>query len=284
MPDNSSTTPPKVIHAHVYDPKKSFFKVPANERAELHKIVCKMSHDCEVFERGQCVARRIFGSCIYGHGTRSEGFTRRARKYSEWIANARKSIEGIGTLDSATSKMARIGGHVWLPYAQMAIARSGKVSFGMSERDNFVPIVGFTSDLIVRLCSARPRAMMGGEIKSYQSKSVPLFVSHLSEVFPELLAEAAEKSEHVRGLMGRSKVGRKALLRTLKPNVGTFARQVKTPAVWVWDGETMTCSDKGGFSAFTPFDAVRVQVVPADDAVVVITDDEQITDETVLVD
>ena len=44
----------------------------------------------------------------------------------------------------------------------------------------------FTSEFIVELINYRPRAMMGGEITSYQREEVPKFCSQLKRYMPDM--------------------------------------------------------------------------------------------------
>lgn len=274
----------KTIHAHVYNPRApSLFKAKSNDRAELHTVVCPVSDRCEVFARGQCIARMFLSTCKYGRACTEQGPTPKAKSFGEWVRTAKDRAAPVGTLDCATQKMARVGDHIWLPYAQMDLARTGKYAL-FTTADQFVLASEFTTDLVVKLCEARPTAMLGGEITSYQAESVPKFIGHLSEMWPDLLREAAERSPRIREVVtALTKVGRKARLSTLRPNVGTFSGGA-SPAVWTWDGEHLTCCDSRGFPPFTPFDAAEVRIRPGADAVVTITDDLQVTDSTVFCD
>ena len=273
---------PKTIHAHIYDPSKAlFFKPKANEKAELHTVTCNRSEDCGVFARGECIARQMFSGCKYGRATRETGFTRRASKYRQWIKDAGERVQGVGQLRGATDKVSRVGDYVWLPYSHMASARTGQSNLVQSWSDNFVPAEEFTADMIVHLCEARPQALFGGEVTTYQRDSVPSFISHLAEEYPEMLTEAAERSERIRTLLcNLTKVGRKALLHTLIPNVGAFKG-------WVWDGTYLTATGKVAENVGTLYNPVKgteVRILPVEDAEVVITDDGQVGPDTVFVD
>lgn len=279
---------PKVIHAHVFNPRTSLFKSHRNDRAELHTITCGMSDRCEVYARGQCIARMFLQTCRFGRAVTEQGPTPKAAKFNAWVGSAMARAKPIGTLDCATQKMARIGDHVWLPYAHIGLARSGNhAMFTIGE--TFVPVEEFTADLVVRLCEARPQAMFGGEIRAYQSESVPKFVAHLVEMWPDLLREAAERSPRIREVLAAStKVGQKAKLSTVTPNVGLFNAGLfnagSTMSGWTWDGEFLTCATPRGFPPFTPFNAVEMRIRPGADATVVITDDAQVNANTVFED
>lgn len=274
------------IHANIYDPTKiKFFKTKANEKAELRTVTCARSADCQVYARGECIALNMFSRCKHGREVREEGHTRRHSKYRQWINEAAKRVEGVGTLKMATPKVARVGDFMWLPYAHMGIALTGEIRLIGSWHNDFLPAEEFTVDLIVRLCTARPRAMFGDEITSYQKESVPQFVSHLAEMYPEMLAEAAARSERIREIIASiTKVGRKARLLTLTPNVGTFRNRERE---WVWDGTYLATKDEKsalGDSICMPVKAAEIRIKPVEDAVVTITDDGQVNANTVFVD
>lgn len=191
---------------------------------------------------------------------REVGYTTRARGYYQWIGEARKKTTGIGTLSHPVAKIARVGNHIWLPYSHMNDA--------LNKRD-FIPAEEFTVDLIVKLVELVPRDWSSNPIRQYQAESVPSFVSHLQELYPDMLAQAAEKSEHLRKILASmTKVG---------PNVGSFDG-------WVWDGTHMITAEKKNMSAFFPFSPKEIRILPADAAVVTISDDAQVNSNTVFAD
>lgn len=267
----------KLIHAHVFDPTRPslFVKHKASDRAEYHTVTCAASERCELFARKQCVARQFMGGgCPHGNAHRESGPTQRAKTFYAWLGERRKLAEPVGYLAAPTTRLARIGDHIWLPYSHMdqPLGVAGIKSV-------FVPIDAFTPALIVALAEAKPRDWFGNEIRIYQRDVVPLFVAHLSESYPDLLREAAPLSARIRQIMATlTKVGRKARLHTLRPDVGTFE------GGWRWDGTHMTATDRRDFPPFTKFGAEELRIRPGNDAVVTITDDAQVSPETVFVD
>ncbi len=267
----------KLVHAHVFNPAapNPIFKPKKSDKAEYHTVACAVSDQCELFARGQCIERQMMGrGCPHGRAGREFGPTQKARNFYEWLQDRRAKAAEIGRLDAPVKRLARVVGAIWLPYSFMDMALTGD-AFGKLE---FVPVADFTPALIARLCEARPRALFGGEITEYQDKSVPLFVAHLSESYPDLLREAAALSPRIQAVLATlTKVGRKAKLHTLRPSVGTFEG-------WTWDGTYMTSADPQAFPPFTKFGAQEVRILPAGDAVVRITDDQQVTPDTVFLD
>lgn len=276
-----SAEPSKIVHAHVYDPAApSFFKSKRSDNAILFTVSCTQSHACELFARGECATRKVLGGvCLFGRQTQEGGPTQRARAYRQWVRDAKARHPGVGWLGHPTDKFARIADHIWLPYAHMDAAITGETRFMGDDRCRFIPVADFTPAFVAKLCGARPRAIFDySEITHYQQKSVPLFVSHLSEALPELLAEAAALSPRIRELTAAlTKVGRKAKLSTVIPGIGLFEG-------WAWDGTRMVSAETARFPPFTKFDATEMSITPGPDAVVTITDDRQVGPDTVLVD
>ena len=124
---------------------------------------------------------------------------------------------------------------------------------------------------------------MGGEIKSYQDESVPLFLLHLREQFKELYEQLVETYPRAAEILSKhTNVGRKARLGSLTPNVGTFneTSSSKVEAHWVWDGEYLTSVDKKtSFLIVYNFSEIRIK--PSLDAVVTITDEAQVNESTI---
>lgn len=269
-----------LVHAHVYDPMRGglFHKPKKTEPAEFHTVDCSIPDTCPLRAQGKCVARQFMGGgCPFGRAQVTRGPTHRAKGFYPWMNSRREQAAAVGSLDAPPLRVVQIHNQVWLPYPHMTAARSGEARL-MDRRSCWVPVEEFTPSFIAKLCEARPRAIFGGEIVDWQRESVPLFVAHLSESFPDLLREAAALSPRIRAIMATlTKVGRKALLRTLRPNVGTFEG-------WTWDGTHMITRERSAFPPFTKFGAQEVRILPSEGAEVKITDDAQVTPETVFLD
>lgn len=266
-----------LIHAHVFNPAENqiFFKPKKSDPAEYRTVFCKQTEGCEVFKRGQCISRQFMGAgCPNGITSTIRGPTRMAKSFHTWVSEHKAKAKEIGYLEAPAIRISRVGDLIWLPYSFMDLALEGR----RGSRSRFVPAAEFTPDLVSYLCSARPRSLFGDEIRDYQSKDVPLFIAHLSEGYADLLAEAAPLSARIREVMATlTKVGRKARLHTLKPNVGTFEG-------WTWDGAHMVSANRKNFPPFTGFNALEVRIVPGPNAEVKITDDGQVTPDTVFLD
>ncbi|HUV66828.1 MAG TPA: hypothetical protein VMW24_23270, partial [Sedimentisphaerales bacterium] len=100
-----------IIHAYVTNPAHGLFKSTHNDRAECGVVSCSASERCGLYSSGQCcclggwlLARR----CPYGKATTFSGHTRRARKYSAWIAEKKKQYADVlNKLNHHVRKIAR---------------------------------------------------------------------------------------------------------------------------------------------------------------------------------
>jgi len=279
----------KVIYAHVYNPRESLFKGNRNDKAQLFTVSCSNSENCGLFKRGECCRIGTFGSrCPYGTNGHKNGYTPKARAFSQWILDnkAKYSYLTKPSLTSPKKIMTVIDGYVYLPYPHMNL--NDKVPFLekgslFNHGSDFIKTDDFTIENIVKICSYRPQALMGGEIKSYQDESVPLFLLHLREQFKELYEQLVETYPRAAEILSKhTNVGRKARLGSLTPNVGTFneTSSSKVEAHWVWDGEYLTSVDKKtSFLIVYNFSEIRIK--PSLDAVVTITDEAQVNESTI---
>jgi hypothetical protein len=269
-----------VIHAHVYNPADPslFGKGKKSEPAEYHTVTCSTPERCDLFASGQCILRRFGPSCPHGRKHVVRGPSGRAKGFDDWISVHRTEANRIGALDRPPDKIARVGDDLYLPYSVLAPVLRGE---SCDHYLNASPLVGlglFTADRIAAACDFEPRGIFGGVIHDYQREAIPRLVAHLSEDYPDLLAAAAPLSARIRAIQATlTKVGRKARLHTLKPNVGTFEG-------YTWDGVHMRTTTRKTMPPFSPFQPVEMLIVPAADAVVVVTDDAQVTPETAWVD
>jgi hypothetical protein len=82
-------------------------------------------------------------------------------------------------------------------------------------------------------------------------------------------------------------VGRKVLLRTLKPPIAWTTGHEKYPVVWCWDGLRVSTRSEDAYSQTwgrIKLPAFDLTGVPADDTVIVVQDNAWVTAETVFVD
>ena len=267
----------KLIHAHVYNPTQSLFG-DKKGRCKCTTIRCNRTDDCELLDDGSCLMLGFGPSkCPYGDYRVESGYTKRARKFYEWMQDRREKYKDVPSLSSPGKTLAIVGDHIYLPYAHMDMGDDVPIVGKMIAREDF------TAEAMEKLCRLRPMPIFGYQpIAAYQKEVVPLFVKHLSEKMPDLFAALAEAYPRaVEIIKAWSNVGRKAVLNTLLPNVGTFVDCHH--AHWTWDGEWLTAGPKcsASFMLVSKFEEIMVRPTPG--AVVAITDENQVTGATVFV-
>lgn len=260
---------------------------------EASVISCDTHEKCSYYQNGHCLLVRAFGStgCKFGSVSTIKGYTSRAKKYGEFKRKWQEH-ENYGKLKHPPTKLGLIDGFIVFPYPHVRIEQSetGKWVLkdpSFSNRKPYIPIDEFTSDLIYRICSYKPQAMMGGTIRSYQEETVPLFLAHLKEILPDKY-ESFIKAYPQFGKKEINYVGRKALLKTIQPST-IYRKSRQYPELsseWYWDGEFLIYQNGyvSGFSVIDHYEIEEIKLKPSDEATVVITDNEQVTEDTVFVD
>lgn len=279
----------QVIHVGLYGGKGIFGGKETPQRAET--ITCDRFNECSYYKSGHClnVTAPFSGRCKYGHVSISHGYTSRAKKYYEFNSRYRND-EKYNKLSHPPKKLGLIDNIVVFPYPFIRIkeTESGELSVGdpgFGGNIAFIDYEKFTAEFINRLCSFRPCSMMGGTITDYQKKEVPLFLAHLKEVLPERYAEVKAKYPDL--VHEINYVGRKALLKTIAPSYVHYKSQQypQFNEKWHWDGETLT-RESGyvhDFSVTKDYEVLEIRIKPSDKSVITISDNDQVTDETVFV-
>jgi hypothetical protein len=290
-----TTTKPetKLIAARVFDPREPsiFGKSKANERAEYITIECANS-DCPLLKIGQCVMTGIMGpKCPYGYKRREQGPTKRAAKFWDFVTDKKKLAKEVGwNVGYAADKIAFIGDYVYLPYS-FANGQNSPLPFlqkggFMISGSDFIRREDWTLDFVLKFIGYRPQAMFGGEIKDFQTKSVPRFLTHLREVDPDMWTQLiAVRPEYD---TTPNHVGRKALLRTLaSPLTINVAKHLSYPVQWQWDGKALKtnsvhtyCSTWGDM----PAKSIQLELTPPDNAAIKVESNDWVTADTVFVD
>ncbi|NGP60001.1 hypothetical protein FLT15_17135 [Paenibacillus thiaminolyticus] len=259
---------------------------------EASIIYCDKYDKCSYYRNHQCLCVRSIGSsgCKFGRAITERGYTSRAKKYHEfrnkWTTNERYS-----KLKHPKDKLGLIDDVVVFPYPFIRVSdRDGQLkveSPSWSGSDtSFIPLDDFTPELIKQICSYRPMAVMGGEIKDYQKKIVPLFLSHLAEVIPDKYKEFT--TEFPEYLKKHDYVGRKALLKSIAPSKVEYksSNYPQFNEEWHWDGEKLKYQSGHvyEFRVTKDYDIEEITIIPRDNAIVTISDNNQVTFETVFID
>ncbi len=279
----------EVINVNLYGGKGLFGGKETPLEASI--ISCDRYEQCSYFKSNQCLNVRSFLSprCKYGHVNTIKGYTSRAAKYYDFKKKW-EHHEKYSKLKYPPRKLGLIGNEIVFPYPFISIKTEGESVVlsdpGFGAKIAFIEKEMFSVDLIKRLCNFRPYAFMGGVIKDYQAKTVPLFLAHLKEVFPDKYEELCE--EHGELAQEVSYIGRSALLKTINPS-DVHYKSKNYPQFneeWHWDGETLTYLDGyvNSFNVTKDYEIAEIKITPSDKSVITISSNEQVTDETVFID
>lgn len=119
-----------------------------------------------------------------------DGGTKKTKMYGRVYSEAKDSERYHKLSYPNNTYIAKIGDGAFLAPPHVRIERGPdsrlfchNPGFGCNRL--FVPIDELTPDNINRICTYHPRAMLGGEIESYQTETIPIFLHQLSKLFPE---------------------------------------------------------------------------------------------------
>jgi hypothetical protein len=272
-----------LIHVRIFEPDKHIWKINQNAKSECTTIYCKNTNNCQLHSRGECSLIAILDSihCLYGRKNIEIGYTKRAKAYGSTISDWKTKYKNAPSLDFYSHKMAFVGDYVFLPYSWMNMNNSVPfLQHGSTFQtgSHFLPLEHFTIFNIVNICYFRPQALIGGEIKQYQTDVVPKFIRHLSEVAPDIFQELVTEDSRIQNIIAKySNVGRRAILQTLNPNI----KELKDihGGLWSWDGTYLTSKNsKMSFGLVKEFDEIRI--LPKNGVAVEVTDDNQVNKNT----
>lgn len=269
--------PMEVIKSFVYDPRGGviFKNNKTKDVAFLHTISCSNKENCQLYAKGQCALLNVFMlsagyKCPYGKRTRQSSPSQRAKGFSDWVANAKKGCVD-NPITEATKKMAIVGDYIFLPYPHIGGFWENNDSIGFAH--GFMTMENFKMHAAA-LFRMRPRAMMGGEIVSYQREVVPMMATHLNELMPEMV----KADPYIEALLPKSAIGRMAVLKSLKP--GTVIQDDKGRE-WNWDGELLHSANWPSYAI--PFNvkvAEAISIRPPQGLCIKITSDSQVDSDT----
>jgi len=274
----------KIIYVSIYRPDKSCFKTSKREKAKCKIIECCNSENCGLYKRSQCSWINAFSwqACPYGKFHEEESPSRNTKGYSKWVSERETIYKDVRfDFKSYSDILTIVGEYIFLPYSHMT--NNENIPFlgrgGVFMKENcFLPMNSFTVNNIINICEFKPYAMMGGEIKSYQEKQIPKFLTHLSEIMPDIFAELCKNYDRANEIVKNySYVGRKALLNTLNSKIGKFIDI--HGGEWVWDGKYLVSyNSKAIFMITGEFSELRLK--PNENCIVTISDNLQVNENT----
>ncbi|AKA44367.1 hypothetical protein PPSC2_26860 (plasmid) [Paenibacillus polymyxa SC2] len=168
-----------VIHVELYGGKGLFGG--REQPLEASVIRCDKYKSCSYYENNQCLKVRSIGgsTCRFGEEDTVRGYTSKAKKYHQF-KRSWKEHEQYRKLGKPSAKLGHIDNFVVFPYPYIHIKEQedGEIKISdplmFSDKTAFIPWERFTPELIHRICTFRPEAVMGGEIMEYRKKIVPM--------------------------------------------------------------------------------------------------------------
>ena len=257
-----------------------------NSRLRAEYIHCDHANECSAYQEGKCFCVTVLLGVQCGIGRISvvHGGTKQSKMYAKVEKEAR-SHESYHKLRYPNEVyVTKIGGKAFLsiPFTWIEELPDGRLKVldpHIKTNRLLIDAERLTPANIKAICDARPRVIMGGVISDYQEKVVPMFLHQLSRVFPEKFTAFldAYPDYEVKPPDWR---GRWAMLSTCKRGM-EYKDTMRN--VFRFDGEYLVCEDHK--SSFNPFgaDSVYVRIRVNNSMKVKITDNEQVTGETIFV-
>jgi len=195
---------------------------------EADTIYCDRFDKCSFYADGKCLnCRSPFSPvCKFGKKTTTRGYTSRAAKYYDF-KNQYKQDDCYNKLCYPSDLAAKIGDCLFLNLVYVRVDKrteedekwkrdiNGYIieNAGFRNGGDFIPISDITNELLYATFNYRPRAIMGGEIKDYQSKVVPDVLVSLKKCAPEIYKNFV--AEHPKYDMEPNYVGKYAYIKTM---------------------------------------------------------------------
>lgn len=260
------------IHAWIRNPKNNLFK-GMSKKCALFVLHCSNQNDCDLYKNEKSCLNCGGGvSCKFGKKTSQEGPTKESSRFYKTMDDWREeNKEYLGSLTKlrAYNRIFYACGHYYFPYSFMVKNVFGR---GYPLEDTWVKSTDVTTELLEKICVATPHAEMGGEIKEYQEKQVPKFISDLKMFYPELFELLPQ--QHKDRIKEVSYVGRTADITTCPP-----CHFVISSTKYEWDGKYL----KGESTPLQPVNG-KVTIEPNPREPVKITSDSQVSDDTRFLD
>lgn len=276
----------KEIKAWVYDPSQSFFKQKKSEKAIGHVLTCSCPEKCELYKKNNCLL--LNSTCPYGGRHTSTGFSRMAMKYRTWINEFKENHkEACDAKLTLPKKMEYFMDLVYIPISFWNLNEHVQFICGKGFFTSEKPVIykkDFTPEFISeQILNFKPYALFGGQITDYQEKEIPKFLTWLKQLDPDLYRKVKTLNPDHPAFNSITNVGRRAVLQTLNPNTGTFTDI--HGGTWTWDGEYIYSQNSHfSFTLIDNTDTEEIRLKPNKNAVVRISDENQVNDTTEFID
>lgn len=252
-------------------------------RLRAEYIHCDHAEECSTYKKGKCFCVTTpFGiECPIGTVSFVDGGLKNSKAYSRIWSSAKENPCYHKLYYPYHEYITCIGQKAFITIPYVRIEEQGEKLFcydpGFRMNRLLVDEDKLTPENIKRICEYQPHAMMGGVIEDYQKKSVPLFLNQLSKTFPERFQEFV-KAEPDYEIKTPDYVGRRAKLLTCNRSEVYFDNKQNQ---FRFDGDWLVCEKYR--SSFTPFGSstAEIRIKATEDMVVKITNNNQVTWETV---
>lgn len=270
------------------------------QAAAAEMTYCERSDECPLYAKGKCILCKQFmrsETCPYGKVEFTRGYTRRAKKYGEFM-RAAKSDDAYEKLGNALQRIlvVPVGDYVYLSLGSVVVRYEpdekkrgdsfmSRLYNGVAITDALMFVEGcwlpkklVTPALMKAVCERVPFGF-NGRMDGYQERDVPRIVEELMKNLPDVyegLVEIAPRYKDVKF----DYVGRRAFLKTLRDGIeirtsnGTFVRV----------GDELVCDGFDGGILMTVAGMrvknARVVVPIPDDATVEVGDNDWVTEGT----
>lgn len=253
-------------------------------RLRAEYIYCDHAQDCSAYKDGKCFCvTTLFGvKCGIGSVGVVDGGTKQSKRFREVWREAKENECYAKLSYPGRNYITKIGDKAFLTHMPVRLEEmpAGKLRWsdpGFGANSIMVSEEVLTPENIMVICSARPHALMGGIIESYQKETIPMFLHQLSLIYPEkykVFCEAYPEYE----IAPPNWVGRFAKLSTCNRS-----KQYKdiNGNVFYFENDEIVCDHYK--SVFAPFGAkdMKIRVNVTDDMEVKITDNKQVLADTV---
>lgn len=196
----------------------SFFtRVKGNERGRVISYACDKTQECQHFKNGKCVCEDLFLSEIRCPNSKRNNnvspTTARANKYYDWKNKVKEIYKTDITTDN--KKICKVANYIYIPLPHL---KNYVNSLSFIENSYFLSKEKLNVDILQKIITFEPRALMGGVITSYQKEEIPKFIQQFKEVLPKLYKEWENKYPETASKFNLKEcnIGRTAYISSLK--------------------------------------------------------------------
>lgn len=255
----------------------------SNERERFEATYCEYAGECQMYNQGKCISvPNFFGRlhCPHAKTKRGEGLTKAARNFGKLSSQWREQYKT--DIKTEYEFIRECGDYIYVPLNYLEVLGTDKLVEDL-KNDRFIPKESFTVDMIRRIVTRQPRAIMGGVIQAYQINEVPKFIRQLKDFSPTLYQEYLEKYPQDKGRFEAicgNYIGRKAYLNTL--NDGAIYIDCHKNK-WVKQDGYLVCDEYSTWLAVGKEKRICKQEIKGDEIIEVKSNDF-VSSETVFVD